>query len=97
MLLPAVHAEDAGAAGARPEKSEQGEDQRRFARPIWSEQPYGFSRARNAETAGDPVEDLPPSSFTLRLSNSTTGVGFKLLLLSFLRSAQVPNEHYVHA
>ena len=67
MLLPAVHAQDAGASGAGPEKPEQRQDQRGLARPVGPEQPHRLSRARNAETAGDPVEDLPPSQLHLQV------------------------------
>jgi hypothetical protein len=57
----AVHAQDAGASGAGTVKSEQRENQRGLAGAVGPEQPHSFSRARNAETAGDPVKDLPPS------------------------------------
>src|SRR6185436_19434802 len=62
-VAAAVHAQDARASRAWTEKPEQRQDQRGLARPVRAEQSYRFSRARNAETAGDPVEDLPPSEF----------------------------------
>src|SRR6185436_4462974 len=66
-VAPAVQAQDAGASGARPEKPEQGQDQGGFARPVGAQQPHRLSRPRNAETAGDPVEDLPPSQLDLQV------------------------------
>ena len=66
-VAPAVQAQDAGAAGAGPEKPEQRQDQRGLARPVGPEQPHRLSCARNAETAGDPVEDLPPSQLDLQV------------------------------
>ena len=66
-VAAAVQAQDAGPAGARSEEAEQGENQRGLARPVWAEQPHRLSRARNAETAGDPMEDLPPSKRDLQV------------------------------
>ena len=66
-VAPAVHAQDTGASGAGPEKPEQRQDQRGLARPVGPEQPHRLSCARNAETAGDPVEDLPPSQLDLQV------------------------------
>ena len=60
-VAPAVDAENTSVSGAGPEKPEQRQNQRGLARPIRSEQADGLSGARNAETAGDPVKDLPPS------------------------------------
>ena len=66
-VAPAVQAENAGASGTGSEKSEQRQDQGGLACPVGPQQPHCFSRARNAETAGDPVEDLPPSQLDLQV------------------------------
>ena len=60
-VVPAIEPQDTGAAGARPKEPEERQDQRGLAGPIGPEQSHRLSCARNAETAGDPVEDLPPS------------------------------------
>src|SRR5262245_11836877 len=62
-VAPAVPAEDLRASFAWPQKPEQRQDERGLARAVGPEQTHGFSRARNAKTAGDPVKDLPPSKF----------------------------------
>jgi len=59
--VSAVEAQDARASGAGPQKPEQRQDQRGLASPVGPQQADGLSFAGNAETAGDPVEDLPPS------------------------------------
>src|SRR5512145_514756 len=65
--MPAVVAENPGMPGAGPEKPEERQDQRGLARPVGPQQTHRLSRARNAETAGDPVEDLPPSQLDLQV------------------------------
>ena len=62
-VAPAVDAQDTGPSGAGAVKSEQREDQRGLARPVGSQEPDRFACAGHAETAGDPVKDLPPSQF----------------------------------
>ena len=57
----AVQAQDSGVPGGGTEKPEQRQDQRGLACPVGAQQPHRLSLARNAETASDPVEDLPPS------------------------------------
>src|SRR5262249_39817546 len=78
-VAPAVHAEDAGRPGARPEKAEQRQEQGGLARPVGPEQAHRLPRAGNAETAGDPVEDLPPSQRDLQVFQFDDGCGFQAL------------------
>ena len=57
----AVVAQNAGASGGRAVEAEEGADQGGLAGAVRAEQPDGLPGPRNAEPAGDLVQDLPPA------------------------------------
>src|SRR5918993_4801332 len=56
-VAAAVEAENARAAAARLEKSEEGEDEGGLTGAVGAKEPHGLSAARRAKTAGDPMKD----------------------------------------
>jgi hypothetical protein len=57
----AVESEHPHTAFTRPVEAEKGQDEGGLSRPVRTQQPHGSADAGNAETAGDPPKDLPPS------------------------------------
>jgi hypothetical protein len=80
-VVSTVQTQNAGASSAGPEKPEERQDQRGLAGPVGPQQPHRFSCTRNAETAGDPVQDLPPSQVDLQVVEFDDGCAVQISIV----------------